>query len=182
MKDSIRIRKIAVAGLMIALSVVLGYISIVIIPGTVVISFKQVPILVGGIFLGPFYGIIIGAITDLLNLLFSGQFATFNPMYTIQAMLIGLCGGLLYRKKLTWFNITIINAVRAFVLNLLYGSFIIYIMNGMVLPVFISRTINAFTTQFLLVGIILILLVPFFNKWRIRINGSDPAEKTITQE
>lgn len=63
-------------------------------------SFENLPILLAGMAFGPIVGIVTGVIADLLGCLLVGY--AINPIVTLGAAAIGLCGGVIFRlcKKL----------------------------------------------------------------------------------
>ena len=89
------LRIMTLCALLCAMSIVLGkYLAI---RGGEVLrfSFENLPILLSGMMFGPLVGAIVGVIADLLGCLLVGY--AINPVVTLGAALIGLCGGALYR-------------------------------------------------------------------------------------
>ena len=89
------LRAIAFASFLAALSIVCGkYLAIPV--GTVLrFSLENLPILLCGMVLGPAMGALTGAVADLVGCLMVGY--VINPVVTLGAVAIGLCGGLVYR-------------------------------------------------------------------------------------
>lgn len=86
-------QKIAIAGMLAAVAVVLGTVKIRM-PG-LTISFLYVPCLLGGIILGPVYGMAVGLVGDGLGTLFSGF--TVAPLILLSNALIGGISGTVYK-------------------------------------------------------------------------------------
>ena len=57
-------------------------------------SFENLPILLAGMAFGPIVGLVTGVIADLLGCVLVGY--AINPVVTVGAAAIGLCGGILY--------------------------------------------------------------------------------------
>jgi len=58
-------------------------------------SFENLPILLAGMAFGPVAGTVTGVVADLLGCLLVGY--TINPLVTLGAAAIGLCGGVIFR-------------------------------------------------------------------------------------
>lgn len=98
-------QRLVLLGLMVALNVVLGRLSVQITPEIRVSVFGFLPIALSALLMGPFYGTLTGAAGDFVNfLLFTHAYGPYFPGYTLTAALSGLWYGVtLYgRKKLTW--------------------------------------------------------------------------------
>lgn len=110
-----RIRKMAYAGLFIAISVILtrffgGNINILGIPA-LRLSFGEVPIMLCGMLLGPVYGAACGALSDLIGYSINPLGGAYFPGFTLTAALTGLIPGLIgkyYRNNWNWAYVTII--------------------------------------------------------------------------
>lgn len=93
-------KKIVIAGLLLAIGVIIPYIFHMSgIAGTVFLP-MHIPVLLGGFLLPPHLAFILGALTPLLNSLISGM-PVFFPMAIIMVIELGFYGlitSLLYRK------------------------------------------------------------------------------------
>ncbi len=92
------LKKLVFAALMTAMSVIIGmfcksYLTF----GAIRITFDNLPVLISGIFLGPVYGLAVGAASDLITAPISGSV---NPLITVGAALIGLVSGVLGKVAL----------------------------------------------------------------------------------
>lgn len=78
---------------------------------------------------GPIYGLVIGLLSDVLGYFIGGKTLAFNPLYTIQAMLAvftyALC---FYRTKINFSKVLLSRLIVNFILNVLYGSFLMVLM------------------------------------------------------
>ena len=103
-KKSISVKAIVLMGLMIALNVVLGRLSIQFTPEVRLSVFGFLPIALAGMLLGPLYGGLVGAAGDVVNyMLFTHVYGGYFPGYTVTALLSGLWYGfVLHGKKVTW--------------------------------------------------------------------------------
>lgn len=90
--DKNRIKRICLGGILAALSIVFGKLLAFNIGELFRISLENLPIILGGIFLGPIYGMIVGMVADLVGCLIVGY--TVNPLITLGAMAVGLVSGL----------------------------------------------------------------------------------------
>lgn len=88
------LRRLVLAALLAALSIVCGkYLAFNVGP-VMRFSFENLPILFAGIVLGPLWGGAVGAVADLLGCVMVGY--TVNPLVTLGAVTIGLLGGGVY--------------------------------------------------------------------------------------
>ena len=95
-----QITRITLAAMLTSMSVVIGifcknYLNFG--AGLFRITFENLPILLAGILLGPFYGVAVGAASDLLSYIFSAQIYPPNLLVTCGAMAVGLVSGVISR-------------------------------------------------------------------------------------
>ena len=93
--DKNRIRRICLGGILAALSIVFGKLLAFNIGELFRISLENLPIILGGIFLGPLFGAVVGMVADLVGCLIVGY--TINPFITLGAMAVGLVSGLVVK-------------------------------------------------------------------------------------
>lgn len=86
-------RVLVVSALFIAMSIVLGKVLAFNIGTSIRISFENLPLLMAGIFFGPFIGAAVGAGADLIGCLLVGY--AINPVITLGAASIGFVSGLM---------------------------------------------------------------------------------------
>ena len=104
----IQIKKIALAALFTALSVLIGlvckqYFTF----GAIRITFDNLPVILAGVFLGPVYGGVVGAAADLITAPITGSV---NPFITLGAAAIGVVSGVMLRyviKKKSYYAVLI---------------------------------------------------------------------------
>ena len=103
-KKGLSVKAIVLLGLMIALNVVLGRLSIQFTPEVRLSVFGFLPIALAGMLMGPLYCGLVGAAGDVVNyVLFTHAYGAYFPGYTLTALLSGLWYGLvLHGKKITW--------------------------------------------------------------------------------
>lgn len=121
-----KLRMIIFSSLMIALSVVLGYISIDVAPNFK-ISLANVPVMFTGMVLGPIFGLLVGIITDVLNFILKPS-GPFHFGFTLTNGLYGFLPGLFYlflKKKASSFMSIKNIAVTVFVTEFI-GSVVLY--------------------------------------------------------
>ncbi len=99
-------RALCLAGLLAAMSMILGKFLQIPTPFSQIvrISFENLPVILGGLVLGPLAGAMIGLVADLVGCLAYGY--AINPVVTLGAALVGLVAGLvawlLARAPLLW--------------------------------------------------------------------------------
>ena len=99
-----RARRVAFAGMFIALNIVLTrFFSYTVVIGEcrTYVWFGEIPVILSGIMLGPVYGAITGALADLIGYPFNPM-GPYFPGFTLSSALTGLLPGLmslLFRKS-----------------------------------------------------------------------------------
>lgn len=99
-KSNIRLfgstRVLVISSLLAAMSIVLGKYLQIPIGDSIRISFENLPILMAGIFFGPFVGAFTGIAADLIGCFMKGY--AVNPIITCGAACIGFISGAVYRN------------------------------------------------------------------------------------
>lgn len=90
--DENKIKRICLGGILAALSIVFGKLLAFNIGELFRISLENLPIILGGMFLGPIFGAAVGMVADLVGCLIVGY--TINPLITLGAVTIGFVSGL----------------------------------------------------------------------------------------
>lgn len=90
-----QIQTLTLMAILTALSIVLKKFSID--TGLFRISLFDTPIIIAGMIAGPLWGVLVGFYSDLIYGLISGYQFSFIMM--LSALVWGLCGGVLYKKK-----------------------------------------------------------------------------------
>lgn len=88
------VRVMIISGLFVSLSIILGKFLQIPIGDSIRISFENLPIIMAGIFFGPFVGGAVGISADLIGCLLKGY--AINPIITFGAMSIGFMSGLVH--------------------------------------------------------------------------------------
>ncbi len=86
------VRVMTVAGLFIAMSIVLGKFLAINIGTSIRFSFENLPVLMAGIFFGPFVGGAVGLGADIIGSILKGY--DINPIISLGAASIGIFSGL----------------------------------------------------------------------------------------
>lgn len=133
-KNRFSTRQIAIAGLLIAITVVMSYQNIYIYgPRSGRITLRFIPIIFSSILLGPELGFIIGGVCDpLIYFLTLGSPGMYFPGYMITNMLIGLFPGFIIKKddkKFLVLKIVIITLI-AFLITIFLDSYWLCITRG----------------------------------------------------
>lgn len=120
-----KVESLTIAGMLLAVRVVLGYFSnfsLTIIP-TIKFTFSFLPISICSALLGPVMGIIVGGLGDILSFIINPQGAYFFG-WTLNAMLTGLVYGLLlYKNNITVIRTAISRVIIAFVIEVPLGTY-----------------------------------------------------------
>jgi riboflavin transporter len=95
-KNPFAVRKLTAMAMLIALQIVLSRLVGIQISEGLRISFESVPIILGGIWLGPVAGALIGLISDFLGTVISGYGFYFLPL-AVTPVLNGILPGLIFR-------------------------------------------------------------------------------------
>lgn len=120
-KELHRISTLAVAGILIAMTVVLASVTIYL-SSTLRISFSFLPLTVGGMLFGPVVGGVMGAASDVLGY-FMHPSGPYFPGFTVSALLSGMIFGcFLYKKSITWKRVLLVSAVVTILVNLLLNT------------------------------------------------------------
>lgn len=89
-----KIRKIALAALFASMAIVLKTFLSIQLGESMRISLFPIPLLIAGFLLGPWWGLLVGFVTDTVYFMISPM-ASFWSVYTISTMIWGLAGGLI---------------------------------------------------------------------------------------
>ncbi|MDE7099130.1 MAG: folate family ECF transporter S component [Ruminococcus sp.] len=97
------VRVMIISGLLVAMSIVFGKFLAFNITDAIRISFENLPVIMAGIFFGPFIGGAVGLGADVIGSILKGY--SINPIVSIGAMSIGIISGFvsikLFRKNQT---------------------------------------------------------------------------------
>lgn len=128
-----KIKKIIIAGLLLATTIVLSRFLSIKTP-IVVISFSFIPLMLSGILLGPWWTMMIAGLADLIGALLF-PFGAYFVGYTITSLITGFVYGLFLHRKDDKLN------NKKFVLKLIISCFIVLIVcNGLINSLWIYIT------------------------------------------
>ncbi len=99
-KSNIRIKKITLGAMLVAMSVVIGIFcksALNFADGMFRVTFENLPIILSGVTLGPIFGGVVGLLSDLISYLLSGQAYPINPIVTIGSAVVGIVSGIVAR-------------------------------------------------------------------------------------
>ncbi len=156
MKQSHRLRMLILAGFFASMGVALKHFAIQ--TAEFRLSFYDIPLFLGGMFLGPLFGLMIGFAVDWVYVLTSPWAFSFN-FFTLSAMTWGFLGGLFFflPKKLNMVKLSVIIIITS-VIAFTFNSIQLYIMynTGMfaVLPVRIIAMILKWPLQIYVISMI----------------------------
>ncbi|MBR2460546.1 MAG: folate family ECF transporter S component [Clostridia bacterium] len=94
------VRSLAVAAMLVSMSIVIGIFCKSVLNfgmGLFRVTFENLPIILGGILFGPIGGGLIGAASDLISYLLSGQAYPLNLIVTLGAVSVGVISGAVSR-------------------------------------------------------------------------------------
>ncbi|HHU78375.1 MAG: folate family ECF transporter S component [Caldicoprobacterales bacterium] len=156
-----RARRVAFAGMFIALNIVLTrFFSYTVVIGGVQnirLGFGEIPVILSGIMLGPVYGAITGALADLIGYPFNPM-GPYFPGFTLSSALTGLLPGLmslLFRKKWTWQSLAITIGITTVITSLTLNTLWLSMMMGKAFIVLLPARIIG---NFILVPIYVIVV------------------------
>lgn len=128
-----KIKKIIIAGLLLATTIVLSRFLSIKTP-IVVISFSFIPLMLSGILLGPWWTMMIAGLADLIGALLF-PFGAYFVGYTITSLITGFVYGLFLHRKDEKLN------TKKFVLKLIISCLIVLIVcNGLINSLWIYIT------------------------------------------
>lgn len=90
-----KLKKLVLAGVFAAISIVLGKLFAFNIGELFRVSFENLPIILAGIAMGPLFGAAVGLVADITGCLIVGY--TINPVIVAGAVAIGFFSGLIFR-------------------------------------------------------------------------------------
>jgi ECF transporter S component (folate family) len=137
----LRIKTIALAGLMIALSIVLTRMLAINVTNEIRISFGNFPILLSGILFGAGVGAVVGFSADFIgaNTLGIG----WNPMLTISPIIIGVVAGLFskwLKRRFTYVRLVSISSIGYILGPIIWTTYVLSKMYASsILPLFVVR-------------------------------------------
>jgi riboflavin transporter len=158
---------ISVAGMLVAVSVVLSFLKVVI-SSVLEISFAFLPLAAGGLLYGPVVGGIMGVLSDVLGYYIRPN-GPFFPGFTLNALISGALYGLfLYKKPVTLKRVIIVSALIAILINLLLNSLWLSMMYGKAFVVLLTARIVKNVVMFPIDTVLLMALLKFIERFRIR--------------
>lgn len=90
------VRVMIISGLLVAMSIVFGKFLAFNITDAIRISFENLPVIMAGIFFGPFIGGAVGLGADVIGSILKGY--SINPVISVGAMSIGIISGFISMK------------------------------------------------------------------------------------
>lgn len=156
--EKLTTKKIVVLSLFAGIGIILRLLVIYPVP-TLKLSIEHVPIILAGLFFGPFAGAITGFVYDIIgaNLIPGG---TYFPGITFSAMLLGIIPALLkpkFLKGASIFNIFSIVIITEVVVSMLFNTYWLSILYGAPFAVlFVPRAIT-----YLLMSVVYTIIIYF---------------------
>ncbi|MCE5192701.1 MAG: folate family ECF transporter S component [Candidatus Cryosericum sp.] len=158
---------ISVAGMLVAISVVLSFVKIVLSP-VLEISFSFLPLAAGGLLYGPVVAGVMGMLSDVLGY-FVQPNGPFFPGFTLNALISGMLYGLfLYKRPVTLKRVTIVSALITVLINLLLNSVWFSMMYGDAFIVLLTGRIVKNLVMFPINTALLMVLLKFIERFRIQ--------------
>ena len=118
-KTKRRLRILIFSAILSAMGVVLGQYLSIKIGDSIRIGFGSLPVLLAGALFGPWVGLLVGAVSDIVGCAMYYGLGSMIPLVTVGMMAEGFLAGLFYRKK------TKLRIAAATVLSRLVGSLIL---------------------------------------------------------
>lgn len=172
-KERFKTKKLVLSALFITLALLMSrFLKIKLAPG-LSLSFGGYPLMFGGMVLGPYYGFMIGVVTDILNFALAPSSFGFNAFFTIlEGLLAWFPGFILWKlsngegfaamqndRKLQNKVIIATSLFRAIVLNIFLNTLLLYPYMGKgvlaLLPARATKNaIEIFTVYFVLTALV----------------------------
>lgn len=171
MKTKLNTHKICTIAMLVAISFVLGTLSVRIGSG-IKISFKFIPVFVCSSLFGPVYGGLCGALADFLSYFLNSGGNAFMPQITLVEFLYGFSFGLFFYNVDSLNKKTVLKTITCLLLNTIVFSlgvmsFILMDLVGMsYIQTLLMRLMSSSITMIIQFVCILALLryMPFFKK------------------
>ena len=149
-----KLRVLTVASMLVALTVILGFMVIYIGP-SIKISFAFIPVTAGSMLFGPVVGAVIGALGDIVGF-FIKPVGPYTPFLTISCALSGIIYGMfLFNKEASWKNVIISQLIVTIFINLLLDTYWLTILFGngfmALLPMRALKSVIFFPVQVVLI-------------------------------
>jgi len=152
-KKFFTIRALVMAAMFVTLSIVFARMFSIRVSEGLRLSFGQTPIILAGILLGPWWGLIVGVLADITGFMVAPMGA-YIPGLTLTSGLIGLIPGLIYKyvikKNVTWALIVSI-AIDMLIVNGLLATFFLAL-------VYSKRTFEAWLIARMPVELVMIVV------------------------
>lgn len=104
MRNNVMLQKLVLGASLTAVSVVIdAFFKVVLNVQNFGLPFYAIPLIIGGIILGPLYGGIMGFVGDAIGIFMTG--GTYLPLFVISAILWGFIPGLVLHKKFSAINL-----------------------------------------------------------------------------
>lgn len=130
MKELQNVFNLTVSAMLLALRVLLGYLTVLITP-TIKVGFTFIPMAISGILYGPVVAGIIGGAGDILSYFLNPAGGAYFPGFTLNAILSGVIYGIfLYQKPLTLPRIILCKITVLVVVDLLLTTLWLSITTG----------------------------------------------------
>lgn len=134
--------------------------SIILFGGNVRLGFGKVPLILSGLFLGPFAGALAGLVGDILGVIINSHGApAIHPGFTLSSVLTGALPGIIVilsrKRRSSLFNVIISNVIILILVNLLldtlwlsqmYGNPYLVVFKTRLIPHIIIAIINIIIT------------------------------------
>lgn len=131
------VKSISLAGILIAVSVVLTLFRLFL-TDVLVVSFAFLPLATGSMLFGPVMGGAMGILTDILGYLVR-PVGPFFPGFTLSAFITGaIYGFMLYLKPVTIGRVFVAGALNTLIVNLLLNSLWLSMLYGNAFPVLLA--------------------------------------------
>lgn len=160
-----QVSTISVAGLLVAISVVLTFFKLAL-TQTLQVSFAFLPIAGGGMLFGPVVGGVIGAVSDVAGFVIRPS-GPFFPGFTISAIVTGtIYGLLLYRRPVTVKRVVMVSVLNTVLVNWLLNTVWLTLMYGNGFIVLLGARIIKNLIMFPIDTVLLYSLLKLFERFR----------------
>ncbi len=120
------VRELCTLSLLIALTVLLGVYATIRIGSAIKIAFKFIPVFITAALFGPFWGGMVGALSDIIAFFISPVGGAFIPQITLVEFFYGFLYGLFFYKMSSWGGYkTMLKIVLCVVLQIIFFNQVI---------------------------------------------------------
>lgn|GEM_PF-42045 len=165
-------KALVIASFLVAMNVVLTRLgAIMILGGTIRLSFGNIPLILSGILLGPVAGAMVGFISDILGFMINSHGAAFHPGFTLSNVLTGAIPGIVVmfsrKNKLSMTNVIVSNILVFGIVSISLNTYWLTHLFGKSFFVLLPTRIVASTILAVINTMVTLILVKNFKQTNV---------------